>query len=72
MHCDLEEVGEVRPAVASLQVAALRERSSVGFSARFTLWRETGEKRIERDMRGVRGVVSNLDGIFFIFRDKVG
>jgi hypothetical protein len=22
------------------------------------------EKRIERDMRGVRGVVSNLDGIF--------
>jgi hypothetical protein len=30
------------------------------------------EKRIERDMRGVRGVISNLDGIFFIFRDKVG
>jgi hypothetical protein len=56
----------VRPAVAPLRVAALRERSSGGFSARFTLWRETGEKRIERDVQGVRGVVSNLDG-FFLF-----
>jgi hypothetical protein len=65
-------VGKVSPAVASLQVAALRERSSVGFSAWFTLSQQTGEKRIECDVQGVRGVVSNLDGIFFIFRDKVG
>jgi hypothetical protein len=61
----------VRPADASLQVAAGRGRSSSGFSARFTLWRETGEKRIERDVQGVRWVISNLDGIFlFICREE--
>jgi hypothetical protein len=67
VHCDLEEVGEVRPAVAPLPVGAGRGRSSGGFSALFTLSREMDEKRIERDMRGVRGVVSNLDGIFFYY-----
>lgn len=48
----------------ALAVAALRERSGVGFSAFFTLVREKGEKRIERNMRGVRGVISNLDDFF--------
>lgn len=57
------------PAVAPLPVGAGRGRSSRGLSARFTLSRETDEKRIERDVRGVRGVLSNLEGIFlFICR----
>jgi hypothetical protein len=42
--------GGVRPADAPLRVAALRERSGVGFSAWFTRARGTVEKRIERDV----------------------
>ena len=42
--------GGVRPADAPLRVAALRERSGVGFSAGFTRARGTVEKRIERDV----------------------
>jgi hypothetical protein len=55
LQCALVEVGELRPVVAPLPVGAGRERSSSGFYAWFTLSRETDEKRIERDMRGVRG-----------------
>ena len=63
-------VGEVSPAVAPLPVGADQERSSSGFSAWFTLSQGRSEKIIERDMRGLRGVIYNLNGIFFI-RDKV-
>ena len=47
--------GGVAPCCRALAGRCGRGRSSGGFSAWFTLWRERGEKRIERDMRGVRG-----------------
>ena len=65
MHCDLEEVGEVRPAVAPLPVGAGRGRSSGGFSALFTLSREMDEKRIERDVRGVGSSIVSQINLFF-------
>jgi hypothetical protein len=55
----------VYPADAPLRVAALRERSGVGFSAWFTLARKMDEKRIERVSVGVSSSKVSRKILFF-------